>query len=137
MKGMGRWLKVNSEAIHATRPWKVYAEGPADMRDTKKSKSGKELSTWNYRLPFTAQDIRFTQSKDGKTVYAITLNWPEDGKVLIKSLKAGSVHYPQDIQSVSMVGSDEDIKWTRTAEGLEVSFPKEKPCEWAFALKIQ
>lgn len=137
MKGMGRWLKVNSEAIHATRPWKVFAEGPADMRDSKKSKSGKPLSTWNYRVPFTAQDIRFTQSKDGKTLYAISLDWPKDGKVVVKNLKAGSEHYPREIKSVSMVGSNETLSWKRTAEGLEVTFPKEKPCEWAFALRIQ
>lgn len=31
MKGAGRWMKVNSEAIHATRPWKIPAEGPAEI----------------------------------------------------------------------------------------------------------
>ena len=57
--------------------------------------------------------------------------------MVVKSLKSGSEHYPQEIKSVSMVGSNKEIKWERTAKGLEVTFPKEKPCEWAFALKIQ
>jgi alpha-L-fucosidase len=137
MKGIGRWMKVNAEAIHATRPWTVYAEGPTRMESTKTSKSGKLLPNWEYRHDFTAQDIRFTRSKDGKTLYAIALNWPEDGRMVIKNLKAGSEHYPQEINSISMIGSDEPIKWNRTAEGLEVTFPKEKPCDWAFALKIK
>lgn len=137
MKGIGRWMKVNSEAIHATRPWAVFGEGPADLRYIKKSKTGKPLPNWNYRVDFTSEDIRFTQSKDGKTLYATALNWPEDGKILIKNLKAGSEHYTKEIESISMIGSDEPITWNRTAEGLEVTFPKEKPCEWAFVLKIQ
>ncbi len=137
MKGIGRWLKVNSEAIYATRPWTVYAEGPTKLDILNKNKKGKMLPGWNYRHDFTAEDIRFTRSKDGKTLYAIALNWPEDGKILIKNLKAGSEHYPNEIKSISMIGSDEKITWNRTPAGLEVTFPKEKPCEWAFSLKIQ
>ncbi len=137
MKGIGRWMKVNSEAIHSTRPWAVFGEGPADLKYIKKSKTGKPLPNWNYRVDFTSEDIRFTRSKDGNTLYAIALDWPEDGKILIKNLKAGSEHYTKEIKSISMIGSDETITWDRTAEGLEVTFPKEKPCEWAFALKIQ
>ena len=26
---IGAWLKVNGEAIYATRPWKIYGEGPS------------------------------------------------------------------------------------------------------------
>jgi alpha-L-fucosidase len=28
---MGKWLSVNAEAIYATRPWKVYGEGPTKV----------------------------------------------------------------------------------------------------------
>jgi len=97
----------------------------------------KKRDDWNCRQSFSAQDIRFTQSKDRKTLYATALNWPEDGKIVIKNLKAGSAYYPGEIRSVSVLGSKQTIKWNRTAEGLEVTFPKKKPCEWAFALKIQ
>jgi len=134
MNGIGRWMKVNSEAIHATRPWKIPGEGPARMIYYNKVK---KRDDWNYRQSFSAQDIRFTQSKDGKTLYATALNWPEDGKIVIKSLKAGSQCYPGEIRTITMLGSAEPIKWNRTAEGLEVTFPSEKPCEWAFALKIR
>ena len=50
---VGAWLKVNGEAIYATRPWTRWNEG---------------------------DNVRFTRSKDDKYVYAIILNWP--GKTL-------------------------------------------------------
>ena len=28
---IGRWLKVNGEAVYGTRPWKVYGEGPTGV----------------------------------------------------------------------------------------------------------
>ena len=29
VKDIGAWLKVNGKAIYATRPWKIYGEGPS------------------------------------------------------------------------------------------------------------
>jgi alpha-L-fucosidase len=46
---VGDWLRVNGEAIYATRPWKHYKEG---------------------------ETIRFTRSKDHQYVYAVSLQWP-------------------------------------------------------------
>ena len=54
--------------------------------------------------PFTAEDIRFTQSKDGKTLYAIVLAFPADGKVTIKSLAENSAQWPGKIGSVRLLG---------------------------------
>ena len=136
MQGMGRWMKVNAEAIHSTRPWKVVGEGPTQMMHYNKAKKREEF---NYRQTFSAQDIRFTQSKDGETLYATALNWPENGKIVIETLKEGSELYPEAIESVEMVGLDAPVKWTRTAAGLEITFPETKPSnwEWAYAFRIQ
>ena len=75
-------------------------------------------------------DIRFTAK--GKTLYAIALAWPQDGKLVVKSL-AGGTPKPR---SVSLLGNRGNLKWTQTAEGLVVTMPSNKPREYAYALKI-
>ena len=122
---IGRWLKVNGEAIYGTRPWRVYGEGPTQVvegsfADTK-------------RRPFTGEDIRFTAR--GDTLYAIGLDWPSAGKFMIKSLAAGAAQKP--VEDVSLLGSQGKLEWKQTAQGLEVSLPAVKPCDHAFALRIR
>lgn len=36
LKGIGRWMKVNGEAIYGTRPFKVYGEGNSTMSPQEK-----------------------------------------------------------------------------------------------------
>jgi len=131
---IGAWLRVNGEAIYKTRPWKIYGEGPA----TKMSERGQFGGLRDtYARPLTSEDIRFTQAKDGKTLYAIVLAWPTNGTVTIKALAQGSPHWPGKIRSVRMLGVAGKLKFFRDENGLGVIFPKNKPCEFAYALKIQ
>jgi alpha-L-fucosidase len=83
---------------------------------------------------YTAQDIRFTAK--GDTLYAIALAWPEDGKLSIKSLAAGSELTKREIRTVQMLGSKAPVKWTRNAEGLIAKLPNEKSGDYPIALKI-
>jgi alpha-L-fucosidase len=121
---LAAWMQVNSPAIHDTRPWRTYGEGPAST----------EAGHFKEDFDFSAQDIRFTQSKAGKTVYAIALGWPSEGTLTIKSLATGKG--PESILSVSLLGSAGEVKWTRTADGLTVTLPKEKPCEHAVVFRV-
>ena len=133
VKEIGAWLKVNGEAIYATRPWKIYGEGPSTKAAEKGQFDGqKDVSD----KPFTAEDIRFTQSKDGKTLYAIVLELPKDGKVTVKSLASDSQQWPGKIGSVRLVGGGK-LKFTRDANGLHVSLPEKFTGKIAFALKVR
>jgi alpha-L-fucosidase len=130
---IGAWLKVNGEAIYATRPWKVYGEGPSTATADKGQFDGqRDVSD----KPFTAEDIRFTQSKDGKTLYAIVLEIPADGKVTIKSLAGNSANWAGKIGSVRLIGGGK-LTFTRDAGGLHVSLPEKFEGKTAFALKIK
>ena len=131
---IGAWLKVNGDAIYATRPWKAYGEGPSTVVAEKGQFDGQRDVQ---KAPFTPEDIRFTQSKDGKTLYAIVLAPPADGKVTIKSLASGSPDWPGKIGSVRQLGVWGKLKFTRDENGLHVTLPKKQPGQIAFALKIQ
>jgi alpha-L-fucosidase len=139
VKEIGAWLKVNGEAIYATRPWKIYGEGPSTQAAEKGQFDGqKDMSD----KPFTPKDIRFTQSKNGKTLYAIVLEIPKDGKVTVKSLSSGSQHWSGKIGSVQLVGSagwfgDKKLEFTRDETGLHVTLPEKFDGKTALALKIR
>jgi alpha-L-fucosidase len=85
------------------------------------------------RNGYTAKDIRFTTRDD--TLYATIMNWPGDATVTITSLaKAQPVQ--GKIRKVELLGDPGPLKFTQDAEGLKVTFPPEKPCDFVYALKI-
>jgi alpha-L-fucosidase len=130
---IGTWLKINGEAIYATRPWKIFGEGPSTVV-AEKGQFGGQRDVSN--KPFTAEDIRFTQSKNGKALYAIILEIPADGKVTVKSLVANSENWPGKVSSVRLVGGGK-LKFTRDETGLHVTLPEKFDGKTAFSLKIK
>lgn len=132
-RGIGAWLKVNGEAIYNTRRWKIPAEGPVTSWKLVESREG---IMWDYKKPNKVGEFRFTQSKDGKKVYAIMMAWPKGRKAVIKSLKKGSEYRPGRIQSVELIGSSIKLHWKRTDKGLEIILPESRPCDHAFVFRV-
>jgi alpha-L-fucosidase len=123
---MGRWLAVNGEAIYGTRPYLVYGEGPTPvMGGAFKDTASK---------PFTSQDIRFTTR--GRTLYAILLGWPADHKVVLHTLSAKGAGNGRSINNIELLGSKSKLTWHRTLDGVVVSLPPKKPCDYAYVLKL-
>ena len=106
---VGDWLKVNGESIYCTRPYLRYHEGA---------------------------DLRFTRSKDKKTLYIISLKWP--GKTLSSALAR-----PKPGSAVRMIGYEGDLPWRRDGDHVTVSIPDElqdeskRPCKQAYVFKIE
>lgn len=121
---MAEWMAINGEGIYGTRPWLVYGEGPV------RAKGGNFKEDFAY----SAKDIRFT-SKGDHILYAFVMGWPADGKVVIRSL-ARSPGVTGKIAHISLLGSKDRVKWTEDGEGVTVSLPAQKPCDYAIALKI-
>ena len=119
---MAAWIAIHGEAIYATRPWLVYGEGSV------RTKGGHFHEDFKY----TAKDIRFTTK--GGTLYAIALGWPEDGKLLVKSLANTG---DGQIKDVTLLGSKEKLTWSRTPQGLLVTLPAKPLSPYTCALRIK
>lgn len=70
---IGQWLRANGEAIYGTRPWWIHGAGSTSP--ILNVHGG--MTTTNV---FTSDDYRYTQSKDGKSLYLIFLGPLEPGK---------------------------------------------------------
>lgn len=133
LNGIADWMDKNKEGVFDTRPWTVFGEGPV-------AESPNPLTVQGFNegknKPYTAEDIRFVTK--GDVLYAHVMAWPENDKVIIKSLAAGNPLYPQSIRDVSLLGTDAKVSFKRTAEGLIINLPSEvKPNEISFVLKIK
>jgi len=121
MKNIGEWLKLNGEAIYATRRWKISGEGETNML---KWSERKKAYKWDFS-GLCEKDVRFTRSKDLKRLYAIVLGIPVNGEYTIKCLASGEKICESDkIESVEMLECKESIKWERSVKGLKIIFPK-------------
>jgi alpha-L-fucosidase len=118
------WTAVNGEAVYGTRPWLLYGEGAV------KAKGGAFKENFEY----TAKDIRFTTK--GKTLYAIAMGWPADGKLAIRSLASTGDATVNQIRRVELLGYHGKLKFTQTTDGLVVDLPDQKLSDLTCSLKI-
>ena len=109
LEGAGEWLRVNGEAIYSTRARETWRQGDR---------------------------IRFTRSKDGSVIYAITRGW------VGRRLKLDSVKSEQ-VRKVSLLGSSLPLSWRPLEEGIVIDLPKEllraenRPCQYAYTFKLE
>jgi len=118
LDGMARWMAVNAQAIHGSRPWRRYGEGPA--------RTGEGMHNEN-ETSFSAADIRFTTR--GGALYAAVMDWPE-GPVTIASLAGVAV------ERVTLLGGG-SLDFQRSDAGLRVTLPPPGPGGFVPVLRIE
>ncbi|MBN1765166.1 MAG: alpha-L-fucosidase [Sedimentisphaerales bacterium] len=129
---LGDWLNQNGEAIYSTRPWITYGEGP-----TKEPEGGFSEHEKFLNLKYSAKDIRYTCSKDGKAVYAICLGWP-DGPL---HLQAVCVAKELPDAQIQLLGSPQKVDFKVNPDKTLTILPPQldktqRPCQYAYAFKL-
>jgi len=113
LSAIGDWMGKNGEAIYAAKPWRVFGEGPTQVAEGHFTDGQDKV--------FTKEDIRFTAK--GDKVYAMCLNFPEDGEIAIRSFaqaRFGEKGYSGRIVSVRALGYDKAVSWSRGTDALHI-----------------
>ncbi len=131
LKEFGAWMKVNSESIVKTRPWKIFGEGPIADSDININAQG--FNDGNYTKA-GSDEIRFTQTE--KYLYVSALAWPESHKVTVRALADGSEYFPEKISRVELLGYGK-VSFERTKDALVVTLPEENLNNIMPVLKIR
>ena len=105
---IGSWFKANGESIYNTLAYKVFGEGPTEVKEGH--------FTDNAAKGFTSEDIRFTFG--GNNLYATVLSYPQDGTVRIKTLSNKSHYFYSPIKAIEVLGFDEKPEYERTDDAL-------------------
>jgi len=129
---MGNWLKKYGEAVYETRAWEKYGEGPTRM--------GAAHGVMSAPSEGTAQDVRFTRSKDNTTLYAILLGWENGQKeILLKSLSSYRIDL-KNLKSVELINGEAgkylSVTFKQDSEGLLVNLPESSFEELAYVIKL-
>jgi len=122
---MANWTAIHKKAIYGSRPWGVYGEGDISARG----------GSFNEDMAYTARDIRFTTQ--GRSLYAITLAYPQDGIILIRSLAKTPNPKQNTVSSVSLLGYKGKVAWSQDRNGLLVKVPKLGPSPLTAGLRIE
>jgi alpha-L-fucosidase len=129
---MGAWLKKYGEAIYSTRAWEKYGEGPTKM--------GAGHGVFIAPSEGTAEDIRYTRSKDNTTLYAILLGWDQGQKETVLHSLSSDRNDLKSLKSVSLINSSPGnyipLKYSQDASGLIVQLPERPAEEMAYVLKL-
>ena len=113
------WMSVNGESIFGTRPWDIFGEGPVAEKKIELSAQGFNDGQYSN---MDSRDIRFNQTK--KHLYVTAMGWPDNHRLVVKSLASGNSHIQKPITTATLLGYGK-VKVAQTEEGLVIDLPAE------------
>lgn len=135
LKEVGNWMRVNGEGVYGSHAWVIPAEGEMINGKLKMLPGGK-LGSRQAEFKFSNQDIRFTIGKNNK-LYAFCMNVPAPNtQIKIKSLATDAKHYGKKVKAVKLLGYKGKLKWKETADGLQITCPKDMPFTTAVTFEV-
>ena len=122
------WMQVNGEAIYATRPWKIYGEGPNSVKSG--SFQGNSIS----KLGEQGHPLHAQQSQHRCLRHRARVARRADG---YPSLGTAAATRPGAVTRVELLGTEAMPQWQQTAEDLRVDLQKiDPPADFAAALRV-
>jgi alpha-L-fucosidase len=122
LRDVGKWMRVNGEAIYGSRAWSVPGEGEKAAGGLKMLPGGK-LGKAHAEFVFGPKDFRFVVGRDS-AIYAFALAVPEPGAIVrIASLGAGARLLDHPIEQVALLGHSGKLKWKQAGDALEITYP--------------
>ncbi len=146
---IGAWVKLNRDAIYASKPWKVYGDnlnsylkrlkeeavGEADLEALKKQTESEHFNERTVESPqYGPEEVRFTTK--GDLLYVFVLN-PKEGEIELPSLGLNSDYKPQKVHSVRLIGNDEKINFTQDAKKLILQVPAMRPNKYTAVFEVK
>jgi alpha-L-fucosidase len=130
---MGDWLRKCGEAVYETRAWEKYGEGPTKM--------GAAHGVFMAPAEGTAEDVRYTRSKDNTVLYAILLGWdPGRNEAVLRSLSSDRIDCAS-LRSVELIhgeaGKYLPLAFSQSGEGLIIHLPERPSEEMAHVLRLR
>lgn len=146
---IGAWVNLNSEAIYASKPWKVYGDNlhsflrrlekeAASEADLEALKKQAKSSHFNERTvkspPYGPDEVRFTTK--GNNLYIFVLN-PAEGQIELPALGLNAEYAPNKISLIQMLGSDKEIEFKQDADKLILNVPATRPNKYITVFKVK
>lgn len=130
---IGDWLTANGESIYATRPWYTFGEGPTKEPEGH-FKNHKEF----LKVKYSSKDVRYTTSKDSKTIYCTTLGVPKENEELnFTAFAKTNLPKPIQIKSVKLLDRNLNVDWNLSDDGLTIKSPKIDSDEMAVVFRVE
>ncbi|QUI22744.1 alpha-L-fucosidase [Vallitalea pronyensis] len=121
LKELAAWFAICGDAVHSTRPWRIFGEG--DSLVDVDSGFNETAVAWN------SSDFRFVTK--GNTLYAFMPTAPKNRVTVIKSLTP-----KEKVISVKLMGG-RSLAYSQNFGALTVQLPQELPTPYTNCLAIE